>query len=89
MPNNTQSIFFCTVPNEHVPVLQRQQTSMLKHMIEPVHTLSSAHPPDVGLLLGLQELQQLGPGPVVPDKVGVLRVTVQQLQHLVDMETEA
>lgn len=37
---------------------------------------------DVSFLLTLQELQQLGSGPVVPDQVGILRVTIQQLQNL-------
>ena len=35
-----------------------------------------------GLLLVLQVLGQLRPGPVVPDQVRVLSVTVQDLQHL-------
>src|SRR4029434_1627165 len=43
---------------------------------------SVSHPLDVALLLIHQELQQFCACSVVPDQVGVLRVTVQQLQHL-------
>lgn len=43
---------------------------------------SVTHPLDVALLLLLQELQQFCAGSVVPDQIGVLRITVEQLQHL-------
>ena len=46
--------------------------------------MGGAYSSDDGLLLLLEVLVEFSPGPVVPDEVRVLRVTVQDLQQLQD-----